>query len=92
MTEDILNMMAKAKASKKKVAKKKVSKKVTEEKEVVSIPDKEPEHTLVVEEVDPDLKFIQDTLKEYGMESNIPITHKYWAVCNKVRAKNRNNR
>jgi len=70
----------------KKVAKKK--KKVTKDIEVVSIPDKEPEHILTMlskskeKEVpiplDENLKIVQDALSKFGQISDIPMGHPYW--------------
>jgi len=72
----------------KKAAKKK--NKVTKDVEVVSIPDKEPKNILTMlnksktEEVpiplDENLKFVQDTIAEFGQISDIPMDHLYWKV------------
>ena len=90
MTEDILDMMAKAKATKKKVAKKKAAKKVQAKDEVVRIPDK-PVVPVVKEivKVDRDLKLVQGALKEYRLESNIPIVHPYWQACSRIRLRSK---
>ncbi len=80
-------MMAKAKATKKKVAKKKAAKKVQVKEDVVRIPDK----PVVVKyvKVDRDLKLVQDALKEYRLESNIPIVHPYWKACGRIRSRSK---
>jgi len=90
MTEDILDMMAKAKATKKKVAKKKAAKKVKDE--VVRIPDKPVAVKEIVKpvKVHPNREIIRKALEEYKIESNIPITHPYWTACNNIRRKMRN--
>jgi len=88
--KDILDMMAKAKATKKKTAKKKVSKKVAAKKdEVIRIPDKPKTPTLKATPVDADRKKVEDTLKEYELESNIPVPHPYWKACGRIRMRTR---
>lgn len=94
MSEDILEMMAKAKAAKKKTAKKKAVKKVTKkvEQEVIRIPDKPKVKevvTIVKVKKDRDYEIVDSALKEYGKESDIPITHAYWRCLNNIRAKQR---
>ena len=102
MSEDILEMMAKAKAAKKKATKKKVAKKVEKkvEQEVIRIPDKpkakeideqlERVETIVEVKKDPYYEVVNSALKEYGRESDIPVNHAYWRCLNKIRENLRN--
>lgn len=84
MTEDILDMMAKAK---KTGGKKKAATKKSAKSEVVKIPDKKKEVPIPLTEAEKDQKFVEETLKKYKLESNIPIRHPYWDTCNRIRGR-----